>query len=767
MTGPDLPGAGRQVRATPFVFGAAIGASAFLLFTLEPMVGRLVLPVFGGAPAVWATVLVFFQLLLLLGYLYAHLLVTRVPPVTGAAVHIAVVALACVATWAVPRDVAALLQPALPAIPAVLLLLLLMVGPATFAMTATTPLVSAWYASVRRADDGDAPAADPYWLYALSNGGSLVSLLAYPLVIEPRLGLSAQRAWWGVGFAILVGLLALAALRLRRAVRASGSLARPPGPPTTGAPGTAATSPPARAVEAPDCAGSPSRRDRLTWLVLAAIPAGLLAAVTNLVTTDLIAAPLLWVIPLAAYLGSFVVVFSSRGRRIVPVAVALAPVTLTLLWLPMGTAAGWPVLALLAIEYVGLGLASIAVHGRLAELRPDPRHLTGFYLWMSAGGALGGAFVALLAPVVFKGVWEYPILISGAVAVLVVTAPREVATTRRPVLRMVAGARWRIVPYLAVVLPILALMAADGALGLQAAARWSAVGALVLVFGGVPRFFLAATVAVLALATLVLPPPSLFQDRSFFGVVTVTRDAVSTTLFHGTTVHGQEWRDPARRDDPPNYYARSGPVADIFGAWGLHPAGRIRVAGLGAGVLAVYARPEDDLAFYEIDPLVDRVASDPSMFTYLAGRTPVPAVRIGDARLLIAAESDHSVGMMFMDAFSSDAVPAHLLTLEAFEDVDRALVPDGIVVVHVSNRYYDLEPPVATALTSLGFSVVQRLYVPTADEASRGAGIAHFVVASRDRETIAYLVQHDWTPPRLAEVPLTDDFPDLFRFLFR
>ena len=293
---------------------------------------------------------------------------------------------------------------------------------------------------------------------------------------------------------------------------------------------------------------------------------------TNLITTDLISAPLLWVIPLAVYLASFVVAFSARGRRVVPLFIALSPATLTLLWVPIGSAAGWPILPLLLIEYAGLGIVAIALHGRLADLRPDARHLTEFYLVMSAGGALGGAFVALVAPVAFDGVWEYPILIAGALIVLAVTSPPRPA--RRPIRALLSGAPVRLIPYLAVSLPLLAYMAATDALAYEAATRWVLVGGLVLLFGGEPRFLAITTTTVLVLATFVLAPPTLFRDRSFFGVTEVTRNEVATTLMHGTTVHGQQWLDPARREDPGNYYARSGPVGDIFAAWGKRPAGR-------------------------------------------------------------------------------------------------------------------------------------------------------------------------------------------------
>lgn len=743
----------RPAASASPVFAVAIGASAFLLFTLEPMVGRVVLPIYGGAPAVWATVLMFFQVVLLLGYLYAHAVATRLSPTRGAALHVAVVGVAVLAVVLGPRAAMPMGDGGIPTAVAVVLTIGVLIGPAAFVMTATTPLLSAWYARVRRAADPEAAGGDPYWLYALSNGGSLVSLLAYPLVIEPRLGLTVQRTWWSIGFVGLAVLVTLAAVALRSVVRVPVAVADP----TLAAEGAAAS--------ASVAAAPPTRRARLRWLALAAIPAGLLSAVTNLVTTDLIAAPLLWVVPLAAYLASFVVAFSARGRRtLVPACIALASVALTLLWLPMGSSAGWPVGPLLAIEYAGFAVVAIALHGRLAQLRPDERHLTGFYLVMSAGGALGGAFVALIAPLTFKGVWEYPLLIVAAVAALAALAPVE-RDRRRPLVAMLGGAPRRMAPYALVVLPLLAIMAGSSALGLQAAARWALVGGLVLLVGGVPRLFAAATTLVLVLATLVLPPAALFRDRSFFGEVEVTRDATMTLLFHGTTVHGLEWVDPARRADPAGYYARTGPVGDLFSVWDVRPAGRIRVTGLGAGTLALFARPGDDLGFFEIDPLVARVAQDARLFTYLADRASPTTVRIGDGRLLLAAEPDRSVGLVILDAFSSDAVPAHLLTLEAMADADRVLTSDGILAVHVSNRYYDLAPPVAAALRSLGMTVLDRLYVPSPGEAAKGAGISHFLAATRDPTAISGLVSRGWVPAASGGTPLTDDFPDLLRYL--
>ena len=732
-------------------FGTTIGVSAFLLFTVQPLVGRLVLPVYGGAVAVWATILVFFQTVLLLGYLYAHLVTVRLSPLAGALLHVVVIGGALVATAAVPRDIAVLNDPSLPTISGLLAMLLLLVGPAAFAMTATTPLVSAWYARTRAATDPNADPRDPYWLYALSNGGSLASLLAYPLLIEPHLGLSVQRQAWLLGFAVLVGLIVLSAARLRagigQALAAGGH--------------TVETLRGVRPVL--DAADHLTWRRRIRWLALAAIPAGLLSAVTNFVTTDLISAPLLWVVPLAVYLASFVVAFSDRGRRALPWIIATAPAALTLLWIPLGSSGGWPILPILLVEYPGLAAVATALHGRLAEDRPTAHHLTEFYLTMSAGGALGGAFVAIVAPLAFDGVWEYPILIVAAFAALAATSPK--AGAQRPIRALTIGAPVRLGAFLVVAVPLLALMGAEGSLGFAAASRWVLVGAVILAFGGVARFLALATGVVLFMATIVLPPAAVFRDRSFYGVTEVLQTDEALLLMHGTTVHGMEWADPARRVDPGSYYARSGPVGDLFAAFGTRAPGRIRVLGLGAGVLAAYARPEDDLVFYEIDPLVARVAQDPGYFTYLPSRVPPAEIRIGDGRVLLAEEASDSLDLVVMDAFSSDAVPVHLITVEALLDADRALRSDGILAVHVSNRYYDLGPPVTRAMESLGLTVLERQYVPTPDEAARGAGLAHFVVGTRDRTTLRLLEARGWVPSRNESAPLSDDFSDLLGHL--
>ncbi|HEY3336488.1 MAG TPA: fused MFS/spermidine synthase, partial [Candidatus Limnocylindrales bacterium] len=384
---------------------------------------------------------------------------------------------------------------------------------------------------------------------------------------------------------------------------------------------------------------------------------------------------------------------------------------------------------------------------------------------LSTGGAIGGVFVAVVAPLVFKGVWELPIVIVAALVALALTAPPQPRV--RPIRAMLRGWRGRLGPYLFVVLPLLLAMTANGGIGLEAAARWILVGGLVLLLGGAGRFLALTTAAVLVLATFVLSPAAAFRDRSFFGVVEVLRGPEEVVLMHGTTVHGRMAVDPARRTDPGSYYARSGPVGDLFAAWALRPPGTVRVVGLGAGSIAAYARPADDTAFFEIDPLVVRVAEDKSLFTYLSSITPSPRVAIGDGRLLIAAEPTDGIDLLVMDAFTSDAVPAHLITREAFADADRALRANGIIAVHISNRYYDLEPPIAGALHELGYTVRERQYVPSGAEARAGASLSDWLVATRDGTTVAALEAREWVAARPGDTPLTDDFPDLMRFFGR
>ncbi|MEW5989928.1 MAG: fused MFS/spermidine synthase [Chloroflexota bacterium] len=758
------------------MFGGAIALSAFLLFWVEPLIGQLVLPVFGGTPASWATVLVFFQGAVLAGYLYGHLNVTRLGLRRGTLVHLAVAGAAVAWLVLLPVRQADLRTGDLPEALDVLRILVVAIGPPVIVLTATTPLLSAWYAATRAPREVRPGDGDPYGLYAISNAASLAALLAYPFVIGPFVGLSRQVVLWTIAFAGLAAVLGLAALvaRRRSSSAATDSGARPvatPVPPS--APVSDEPAPAGVAIAWPR---------RLRWILLAAVPSGLLAAVTNFIAADLIAAPLLWIGPLAVYLGSFIVAFSERGRRLVPLAVALAPAAVTLLWTPIGSAGGWPILPLIALEWGGLAVVATALHGRLAGDRPPPARLTEFYLVQSAGGVIGGAFVAIVAPLAFDGVWEYPLLLVAALVALAVTGPRPATPTRptgpgerarhrglqlRPFVR---GAGARLVPYATAAAVATAIMAMGSSIATEAAVRWFLVGGLVLLVGGPARFLAVSTAVVLVLATFVLPGPALLRDRSFFGVTEVIRSADGRwiQLMNGTTVHGVQAVDPAGTSEPTFYYARSGPLGDVFADLGEHrPVTAVAITGLGSGGIAAYATPSISLTFFEIDPVVVDVATDRRYFTYLGDAPVEPRIVLGDARLSLRDEPAAAFDLVILDAFSSDAVPAHLLTVEAFLDDRRVLRRGGLLVVHVSNRYYDLAPAVGAAGERLGLITLERRYAPSpADVAVHGASPSIWVVATDDPATAERFRARGWQATSHAGVvPITDDHPDVLRFL--
>ena len=692
----------RLVGAPPaaVVFGGTIGLSAFLLFTAEPMVARLAQPVFGGAPAVWATVLVFFQVMLLLGYAYAHLVATRLAARPAALLHVSIAATAAELTIAAPRSVAGLVDPGIPTIPNVLLVLLAVAGPATFVMTSTTPLVSSWYARERLARDPDGDRRDPYWLYALSNFGSLVSLLAYPFLIEPLIGLSAQRVAWTAGFGLLVGFLAVAALRFStatavpsttaRVVTASGAHRSPPVVAFAGSSSPRSRADAGRRHE-PDHDRPPERPAAVGH------PAG----------------------DLPRHVRRRVL---RAGRRIArdhrdhPGGPDPAVD-------PAGFGGGWPIVPLLLIDTSGWRSwrpRSTATRRRPAAARGPDR----FYLTMSAGGAIGGVFVGIVAPLVFPAIWDTrsssPPRWSCSRGRGRRQRPRSGAGRSRA--SSTAGAA--LVPYLLVAVGLIALMRVDGR-SRSRPARWLMVGASSCSSAArracSPRPRSSSWVV-----TVVLAPPAVFRDRSCSGwwrsFASRTESRCSCTARPCTA--------PVAR---PRSSTRAGLVLRPKRAHG-RPVRRVDTGGRRGprrrarpGSLAAYNRPRRRLPVLRDRSADRRVAEDPSLFTFLQDAQGSTSIRIGDGRLLVADDPDASADLVILDAFTSDAVPVHLITAESLADVARTLRPGGVVAVHVSNRYYDLEPPVSAGLEAAGLNVVRRVYTPTKAEGDDGASISHWL----------------------------------------
>lgn len=722
-------------RGRTALFVVAIATSAFLLFSLELLTGRLVLPTFGGSPAVWTTALAFFTAVLFLGYLYAHLVAARLSSRVGGVVQLVIGCVATAALVLAPRDIGSLRMPGLPEAINVLLVLSVLAGIPGWLLATTTPVMSSWFAK-----GGD----DPWWLYAASNAASLTALLAYPFVVEPNIPLSFQRTLLTIGLGLFVAMLALIVIRAPSRARGPGSTQPVSMPPAN-----------------PIGFWRPVR-----WLVVAFIPAGLLSATTAFLATDLVSAPLIWVGPLAIYLASLVVAFSARGRRVLRVVEWLIPAAATLLWVPFIERTGWPIVGLLLIIFISYGVLATALHGRLALDRPDTRHLTLFYLVLSAGGLLATAFVALVAPLIFDQIYEYPLLLVAGIAALAILDGPE--PTRRGREGLALDAIRRLAPLIGIGLLVVLVVAHNEPTTARALAGFIAVGAVLVAVASRPAILAAGTaVIIVALSVLSAPSDLAVRVRTFFGVIEVTYgpEAAERTEYSGTTLHGVQFLD-ARSREPTTYYVRSGPLGDAFEDLRARTkASSIAVVGLGTGTTAAYSQVGDIFSFYEIDQEAVEIASDPALFTFLSD-APVPIrIVVGDARLSLAAEPGASVDLLVLDAFSSDAVPAHLLTREAIADYRRVLRPGGIAIFHLSNRYYDLAPAVASTAESIGLGALGLGYQPgPADEARLAARATQYLVVGAAGD-VARFADLGWVEEARPGPILTDDLFDTLRLL--
>jgi len=741
------------------VFTITTFLSALLLFSVQPMFAKMVLPTLGGSPSVWAVAMLFFQATLLAGYCYAHVLIRTMPLGFGGLVHVAV---SGGALLALPIGIPAGFGEPPPGDPTLWQLTLFAagVGLPFLAVSANAPLLQAWFSS-----SGHPHARDPYFLYAASNLGSLIALLAYPFVLEPAFGLGALSRIWAAGFVTLLALILLCVMIIWR--RSIPDLA------------------PSLATTGPTLA--PTLARRLGWIGLAFVPSALLVAFTTHITMDVASAPLLWVLPLALYLLTFVLVFRDRPIALVPAAIVVA----------LGAIAFWPsmssyvlgeatslrgklaagivaalafmiavrwiwrassmagmravhlgalILALLALSQTehegwlvtastGVAVffaATMVAHRTLYEMRPPASRLTEFYLLMSLGGVLGGLFAALVAPRIFSQIYEYPILLTLSVA----CQPGALAISFKRQRRDELLALWLVIAVAVLALvwvprSIGLLPAFDGAdlpgtawwlQGLAgiymkvrlAAIEWGGTAVVTFIFAALMVIFwrhpARQFVAALGMcAAIVLLPSGVRRadaQRSYFGVYRVYPSGQFNILTHGTTLHGaQKMRDEtgARSPDPTpgTYYYPQSPMArsvatvrEQANAGGT--TGHFGVIGLGAGSLACLASRGERWRFFEIDPLMVSIAQDTTNFTYLEKCQPKPPdIVIGDARLTLAKEPDGSFDLIIVDAFTSDAVPIHLMTAEALRLYLSKVSPKGAAVLHISNRYLDLDAVLA------------------------------------------------------------------------
>ncbi len=715
---------------------ATISISAFLLFALELYAGRVVLPAFGGTPSVWTTALCFFSATVFVGYAYAHVLTSRASGTAASLTQITLAAVAVVAALFAPTQDRITMHTGVPPVLDVLTALAIVAGAPVLLMATTTPLLSAWYA-----EDG----SDPWWLYAVSNAASLTGLFAYPLLIEPFLGLAAQRLAATVGLVALAGLLAVVALgRLRRAALATE-------------------------VAEVSCEAPPPVRLKLWWMLAAAVPSGLLSATTTHLATDHVSAPLLWIGPLSLYLGSFAIAFSRFGPRVTAFSMRLVPAAATMLWLLFLARIGWPPLLLIPLMLLAYGVLALALHGRLASARPPAAQLTRFYLLVSAGGLMATAFVALAAPLLFNGVFEFPMLIVASLAVLA-WAPEHTARVGRArpkdVLRYTAS---RLAPYALVASVLLLFASRASADAFALVAMLAAIGFQVIGLSPGMRSLAVATAIAIAVLMLAITPPHELRVRTFFGVTEVrqARDGAAREEIHGTTLHGLQFTD-VRRKEPTSYFVRSGPLGDVFAVYDrrVPRGGSIGVVGLGIGTMAAYARDVDQLTFFEVDPAIVRIAEDPRYFTYLRDAPTEPRIVIGDGRLSLTARPPGSFDILVLDAFTSDAVPAHLLTREAMLTYAKTLRPHGLMAFQLTNRHFDLAPAVAATARSAGLDALTRSYdPPTAERERYAAQRSRWLVVARPGDLDEFEAR-GWTRPPDGVV-LTDDYSDVLRLLRR
>ena len=681
-----------------FAFSLTIFWGACLLFLVQPLIARFILPWFGGGPAVWTTCMLFFQVLLLGGYAYAHYSISRLTPRRQVITHLCLLALAVALLPITPGDQ---WKPAdgTHAAGHILLLLLACLGLPYLVLSATGPLLQAWFSKAN-------PGVSPYRLYALSNIGSLLALLVYPFVLEPQLARQAQANWWSVGLALYAGLAGWCGYKVWQSAGAD-----------------------TKSVATDDTEAVPSTSRKLLWFALPACGVMLLLAITNKLCQDIAVVPFLWVLPLSLYLLSFIISFDSprwyhRAFWLPLLAALLGGVMYNLY-----TAESHPNITPLASLYLGtMFVACMVCHGEVFRLRPGASRLTGYYLSISAGGAAGGLFVALVAPFVFPDYFELHLALFLTAALVLLVLRQDLSLPFQQ-----GKARW------AWAIPFLALAALG--YGLADVATTSLRGAVSV-------------------------------TRGFYGVLKVTESEKGDptrhhlTLQHGATIHGLQYQGAERRTDPTSYYTSTSGIGRLFRTYKPEGGRRVGAVGLGSGTLAAWGRKGDTFRFYEINDDVARLAT--STFTYLKDSKAKTELVMGDARLRMEGETDQQYDVIILDAFSSDAIPVHLLTLEAFAHYQRHLKKGGAIVVHVSNRYLDLHPVVYRIAEKIGFPAITIDDNETTFEDDGFYG-SDWIIMTRNAELLQQPLLHDVTSPPVEfsarVLPWTDERSDLLRIL--
>ncbi|MGM0558886.1 MAG: spermidine synthase [Myxococcota bacterium] len=735
-------------RVTSLAFALTIFVSATLLFVVQPMVGKMLLPHMGGSSSVWTTCMLFFQAMLVLGYGYAHVLAQKLAPKRQVWLHLVLLVLALAVSLPFTLD-AQLLESSFGPLATLLGALFVAIGLPLFVVSSSAPLFQHWFGFTGHPD-----ADDPYYLYAASNAGSMLALFAYPFVVERLMTVETQAESWAWGFG---GLTLLAATCGMLVLGSRGAVAKE------------------------DDAVATRTADPLTWkrrgwwLLITFIPSSLMLGVTHYLTTDLASVPLFWVLPLGLYLLSFILVFGRMPFFDRTLRFVLPPATLLLMGATVTKAL--PMSALVVCHLLLFFGFAMYFHGKLAQDRPHTEHLTEFYMWMSVGGALGGVFNALLAPVLFDWSVEFFLVLALAIALMrpfgvpvsededqdeagattFVSHKERALRIGSAVLLVVAVADWVLAVDMFFVDSFSTLfgfaLVASVFVGFSVKfpmTRYIWV-ALVLLVGAAMDEDVESTVAI---------------ERSFYSDYRVYERNMNghriRVLSMGTTQHGLQDIDPGHEYRPVGYYHPAGPIGDIYGSVAHE---EVAVAGLGAGALAPYTKLGTRFTFYEIDPVVEAVARE--QFTYLDHCGDKCEVQIGDARKLLEEEPPGKFDLLFMDAYSSDSVPTHLLTREAVELYMSRVKEDGVVVCHVSNRYLDVESVVGAIAEDLGLATRTQAYRPQGVEEEALAYTAVYTVLARDEEDLGAIADDEyWRETDRADVVWTDDFTNIVSVMY-
>jgi len=710
---PQGPTSAISLSVIPYA--VTIFLSAFLLFQVEPIIARYFLPWFGGTPAVWTTCMLFFQVFLLGGYAYAHLLASHLSPRYQVLVHLTLVVCSLIFLPITPEEAWKPDGHENPML-AIVLLLLVTIGAPFLVLSASGPLLQHWFNRVH-------PTKSPYRLYALSNLGSLLGLVSYPFFVEPLLGLDAQTLLWSAGYGLYAIICAWGAIPLFRLATQPGSTENPT-----------------------DLEGN-SRRlpERLLTLALAACGSIVLLASTNQICRDIAAIPFLWILPLSLYLISFILCFDHPrwyNRRVWgPVLLISLSAVVYLLHQDYDADVEMNLYLQIFIYSGALFACCMTCHGELVRLKPPATYLTSFYLIVALGGALGGVFVNLIAPILFKGYWEFHGALVATVALFGFCLFRKMEPTPSPLVLLYGKIVWA-----------------------------GCIGALA---------------GFLSLHILQQEKSSILTTRNFYGVLRVNETDIGTkwatrSLYHGRITHGEQFLTPLQRAYPRLYY---GPHSGISLAIRRHPKqlgsniledstqqGSLHVGGIGLGVgtIATYSRPGDTYRFYEINPEVDRIAKE--YFTYLQDGKGVQQVVIGDGRISLERELMNDDRQLFdilaVDAFSGDSIPMHLLTREAFALYWEHLQPGGILALHISNLHLDFSPVVRTLAKELGKRAV---WIKDAGVQQRGTSYSDWVLVTSNetflKDPFVYSRIEPWSTLKLKEILWTDDYSNLFRIV--